>query len=159
MVEKIVYRDAIFISQAADQTELFTAVFNQLNHLSYVKGNYASDLQERERLAPTGIAMRPIARHLPNIAVPHLQSADFYRDLLVPIRCQHVLFNDMLTPKTQIPVDFVFLLLTDSAPARTQLLARVVGLLRAVPPEELRVFLTAKSPEQIYAFLNTNLPD
>lgn len=97
MVEKSVHRDAIFISQAADQTELFTAVFNQLNHLGYVKGNYDSDLQEREQ--------------------------------------------------------------QNSAPARTQLLARVVGLLRAVPPEELRVFLTAKSPEQIYAFLNKNLPD
>jgi mannitol/fructose-specific phosphotransferase system IIA component (Ntr-type) len=159
MAEKILHQDAIFVSEAHTQNELFEEIFAELNHLGYVKGDFAQELIAREKSAPTGIATRPLGRRLPNIAVPHLQNVAFYRDLLVPIRCDHVLFHNMLTPKQQIPVDFVFLLLTDSAPARTKLLARVVSLLKAVPTDELRTFLKSTDPEAIFNFLNKNLPD
>lgn len=159
MAEKILHQDAVFISKATSQKALFEEVFEQLSHLGYVKGDYSQELIKHEAVAPTGIVTTPVARRLPNIAVPHLQKACFYRDLLVPIRCDGVLFGNMLTPSQQVPVGFVFLLLTTDAPARTALLARVVGLLKAVPPEQLRAFLNSKDPAFIYNFCCKHLPE
>lgn len=159
MAEKILHRDAIFVSSAKTQDALFEEVLAKLNHLGYVKGDFAQAILIREKMAPTGISTRPLARRLSNIAVPHLQNASFYRDLLVPIRCAQIPFGNMLTPKQQIPVDLVFLLLTNSAPARTKLLARVMAVFKAVPVDELRTFLKSKDTDAIYDFWLKNLPD
>ena len=159
MAEKILHQDAVFISEAHTQKALLEEVFAQLSHLGYVKGDYSQELLQHEAVAPTGIVTAPVARRLPNIAVPYLQKACFYRDLLVPIRCDGVPFGNMLTPSQQVPIGFVFLLLTTDAPARTELLARVVGLLKAVPPELLRPFLNSKDPEFIYKFCCQYLPE
>ncbi|WEV40135.1 PTS sugar transporter subunit IIA [Lactobacillus sp. ESL0681] len=149
--------DAVFVSNAKDSKELFEEISAKLLAKKYVKEDFFVQITKREKNYPTGIDTSPIAKELPNVAMPHTESEYVNARLIVPIALSEpVVFYNMIVPDEQLQVKFLFMILNNDPEGQANILAQIMDFLRLTPVSELQRLFNFTNPEQIYQFMSEN---
>lgn len=138
----------VLTSRQSQLPALFAEVFKQLQAQRLVDHDLSRPLLEQEDNLPTGVATKPLGKHLPNFAFPHLASPAVKEPVLVLIRtAEPLFFANMLTPSRQVSVKIIWLLL-DSSPARqARALSDLLDWLARTPGPQLRAVLAEPAAE------------
>ncbi|GMA48145.1 PTS system galactose-specific IIA component [Tetragenococcus muriaticus PMC-11-5] len=150
-------KDRIYISNKTNQEDIFREVYQDLLKQNCVTKDFLRNLCERERIYPTGIDLTPVDSSLPNIAIPHTESQFVKTSGIVPIKLNHpVYFYNMIHPKEELPVSFLFMILNQDGQEQTGLLASIMDFINSCDKDELAAFLQMKDTEDLFNFLKNN---
>lgn len=150
-------KDAVYVMDGNNQDEILKEIYDQLIEGGYVKGNFLEHILNREHNFPTGLNLNTISENLPNIAVPHTEGEFVNTSLIVPVALKNpVIFHNMIKPREELEVKFLFMLLDNHPDGQAQLLSQVMDFLAKTPVNELRNFLNFENTESIYEFLKQN---
>lgn len=146
--------DAVFVSNATSSTAVFTEVSEKLLNKQLVKENFLSEIIKRELNYPTGIDTSPIAKELPNIAVPHTEGEFVNVRLIVPVALVNpVPFKNMIDPSQELPVKFLFMILNNDPEGQANILAKIMDFLRLTPTSKLTELFNLTATDKIYQFM------
>ena len=119
--------DAVCVDlEAADATEVITALAGRLLALGKVRPSYAAAVIARERTMPTGLPLGPV-----NVAVPHTDIEHVLSPALAVAVLRHpVTFGSMDDPDEPIPVRIVIAMALTEKNAQIDMLQRIAGLIQ-----------------------------
>ncbi len=149
--------NAVFVSDASDPTTIFKEVSDKLLALDLVNDGFFNGINQREQQYPTGIDTSPIAKELPNIAVPHTEGEFVNTCLIVPVALKApVSFKNMIAPDQSLPVKFLFMILNDNPEGQANILAQIMDFLRLTSVSKLQTLFNLTETDKIYQFLSEN---
>ena len=149
--------NAVYVIDGATEDEVLQKIYDQLLKDGYVKGNFLEHIIKREHKFPTGLNLGTLGENLPNIAVPHTEGEFVNASLIVPVALKNpVVFHNMIKPREELEVKFLFMLLDNHPDGQAQLLSQVMDFLAKTPADELRHFLNFEDADAIYQFLKQN---
>ncbi|MGT2949168.1 PTS sugar transporter subunit IIA [Streptococcus devriesei] len=150
----LIHEDTVFVSDKADQEEIFKEIASKLLDKDLVTEDYIDNLIKREQHYPTALPLSPINPLLPNIAIPHTES-EFVKDTrIVPVKLKHpVMFKNMILPDEDVEVSFLFMILNNDEKEQAGLLQNVMDFINRQDSDELIDFFKLDDPQKIYDFL------
>lgn len=147
-------KDCIFISKQNAMPGLFEEISGKLLDKGLVTPEFLPNLLKREAAYPTAIDLAILQRDLPNIAVPHTESAHVNTRLIIPVKLtQPVLFGNMIAPKEQLPVKCLFMILNNDPEGQANVLAAVMDFVTKNDAAELQEFFGASDIDGMYTYL------
>lgn len=157
MAKELFNKDAIFISDQKNQSDVFKEIVPKLQKLGLVKDDFLENLLAREDKYPTGISLRPLSRQLPDIAIPHTEGKYVNTSMIVPIVLkENVEFKNMVNPPESLPVKFMFMILSKDSDIHAEILGNIMDFLSKQATEDLIKLFNSKTPEEVYEFLKAN---
>lgn len=149
--------DTVFVSSQTSQNDVFREVYDILLKKKLVTVDFLDHLIEREENYPTGLDLTLIDQALPNIAIPHTESEYVNTTRIIPIKLNHpISFNNMIQPKTELKVSFLFMILNKDGETQSNLLATIMDFINALDQSTLLHFFQLNDPKEIYTFLTKN---
>ena len=149
--------NAVFVSDASEPTTIFKEVSDKLLALDLVNDGFFNGINQREQQYPTGIDTSPIAKELPNIAVPHTEGEFVNTCLIVPVALKvPVSFKNMIAPDQSLPVKFLFMILNNNPEGQANILAQIMDFLRLTSVSKLQTLFNLTETDKIYQFLSEN---
>lgn len=149
--------DAVFVSNAKTQDEVFAEVADKLVAANYVKDDFLAHVKEREANYPTGIDLTPISTELPNVAIPHTEGEYVNERLVVPVKLANPLkFHNMIVPDEELEVKFLFMILNNDPEGQANILAQIMDFLGQTSVDDLNKLFQMDDPSAIYQFLMEN---
>lgn len=146
--------DAVFVSDTTSSTAVFTEISKKLLEKQLIKENFLSEIIKRELNYPTGIDTSPIAKELPNIAVPHTEGEYVNARLIVPVALvKPIPFKNMIDPSQELPVKFLFMILNNDPEGQANILAKIMDFLRLTPTSKLTELFNLTAADKIYQFM------
>ncbi|MGO3114696.1 PTS sugar transporter subunit IIA [Enterococcus pseudoavium] len=153
-MKKFFFNDTVYVSDKQSQTEVFEEVYHDLLKKELVTEDFLVNLLEREQNYPTGLDLSPVSEMLPDIAIPHTESAFVKTTRIIPIKLKHdILFHNMISPSEQIAASFLFMILNENGEAQAGMLADIMDFINSVDKEALCSFFKLEDTEAIYQFL------
>lgn len=137
--------------RVADQKEAINRLAELLEKSGLVGGDYKKDVLSREKVFPTGIAVKSGA-----VAIPHARSSKaFGNGVAVGVLDRPVIFHSMEDCDTEIDVEIVMLLAISESDKQLKMLQTIMKMLSK---EEFILLLKEKeSEEEIAQLLNSFL--
>lgn len=149
--------ETVFVSSQTSQKGVFREVYDDLLKKKLVTVDFFEHLIEREENYPTGLDLTLIDQKLPNIAIPHTESDYVNTTRIIPIKLTHpISFNNMIQPKTELEVSFLFMILNKDGETQSNLLATIMDFINALDQSTLLHFFQLNDPKEIYTFLTNN---
>lgn len=149
--------NAVFVSDADNQDEVFAEIYGHLVADGYVTGDFLEHVVQREHEYPTGIDTSPISSDLPNIAIPHTEGEFVNTCLIVPVKLNHeIKFNNMIDPSQELNVKFLFMILNNNPEGQANILAQIMDFLAQTPVDQLNELFQMEDATQIFEFLSQN---
>lgn len=149
--------ETVFVSSQTSQKGVFREVYDDLLKKKLVTVDFFEHLIEREENYPTGLDLTLIDQKLPNIAIPHTESNYVNTTRIIPIKLTHpISFNNMIQPKTELEVSFLFMILNKDGETQSNLLATIMDFINALDQSTLLHFFQLNDPKEIYTFLTNN---
>lgn len=149
--------ETVFVSNQPSQKGVFREVYDDLLKKKLVTVDFFEHLIEREENYPTGLDLTLIDQKLPNIAIPHTESDYVNTTRIIPIKLTHpISFNNMIQPKTELEVSFLFMILNKDGETQSNLLATIMDFINALDQSTLLHFFQLNDPKEIYTFLTNN---
>lgn len=153
-VDSLFSPKAVFVSDAIDSTAVLKEVSEKLLQQDLVKADFFTEITKREAKYPTGIDTSPIAKDLPNIAVPHTEGEFVNTRLVIPVALKSpVGFKNMIAPDQELPVKFLFMILNNDPEGQANILAQIMDFLRLTSVSKLQELFSLTDPDKIYQFL------
>lgn len=148
---------AVFVTDKTDRNEIFKDVYQKLLELGYVKGDFITNIIEREDKYPTGISTHPLSHDLPNVAIPHTEGSFVNTQLIVPVALKNpVQFHNMVNPSEKFDVKFLFMILNDNPDLHANILAQIMDFLANTDVDDLNKLFNETNAKEIYSFLESN---
>ncbi|MCH4218326.1 MAG: PTS sugar transporter subunit IIA [Megasphaera sp.] len=148
-------KDCIFISKQHTVEDIFKDVSTKLVEKDLVTSEFLPQVVEREKNYPTAVDLDILQKGLPNIAVPHTESAYVKARLVIPVKLERpVLFGNMISPDEKIKVSWLFMILNNNPDAQANVLAAVMDFVTKNDAAELQEFFRSDDTEGIYTYLN-----
>ncbi|QNQ84233.1 PTS sugar transporter subunit IIA [Lactobacillus sp. PV037] len=157
MTKELFSKDAVFVSEKENQSEVFKEVVPKLQKLGLVKEDFLENLLTREDKYPTGISLRPLSRQLPNIAIPHTEGKYVNTSMIIPIALKkNIEFKNMVNPPEDLPVKFMFMILSEDSDIHAKILGDIMDFLSEQSAEDLIELFNSKTPAEVYDYLKSN---
>lgn len=149
--------DAVFVSNAKTQDEVFAETADKLLTAGYVKEEFLAHVKEREANYPTGIDVSPISDKLPNVAIPHTEGEFVNERIIVPVKLTNPIeFHNMISPADVLEVKFLFMILNNDPEGQANILAQIMDFLGKIPVDDLNNLFNMSDATEIYNFLDKN---
>ncbi|KRM97208.1 PTS system iia component [Loigolactobacillus rennini DSM 20253] len=149
--------EAVYISSATSQDELFSEIAAKLLARDFVKPAFLDNLMQREKDYPTGVDMSVVSADYPNIAIPHTEGEFVNVRKIVPIKLLTPIdFGNMIDPSQKFPVSFLFMILNNDPEGQANVLAQIMDFLTTTNHNQLLAFFKSKDTNAVYQFLNSN---
>ncbi|WP_100488047.1 PTS sugar transporter subunit IIA [Sporolactobacillus pectinivorans] len=125
------YND-IYSLSALNQQELFDQLGVALVKRDDVTESFSEAVYIRETQYPTALDMQPVFAGGPNIAIPHTEPKYCKSRKVIVIRLnQPIDFYNMINPKQNLPVQYLFAILNNDPSAQTNILANLMDLFKS----------------------------
>lgn len=122
----------IYSLSAANQQELFNLLGEELVKRGDVVETFSEAVYNREKQYPTALDMQPVFAGGPNIAIPHTEPKYCKSRKVVVVRLsQPIDFYNMINPKQNLPVQYLFAILNNDPSAQTNILASLMDLFKS----------------------------
>ncbi len=141
--------EAIILNlRAQTSSEVIRALGNNLRDLGYVNDDFVEAALAREARMPTGL---PLAGSF-NAAIPHVD-IEYVRQSALALATleKPVIFQNMVDPEQDVPVQLVIMLALDQPKSQIAMLQQIAGILQN--PELIAQLMAATTAQQILAAL------
>lgn len=149
-------KDLIFFEEAETKEELFRKVGRKLLDRNLVKEGFIDAIIEREAHYPTGLDLSVVGENLPNVAIPHTEAHYCCCTKIVIVKLKKELpFCNMIAPKSQLSVRFLFMILNDQKESQTNLLSDLMSFFT----QNMKVLDRLETADEIYRFVVSGKKD
>lgn len=154
-MKELIDKDYIFISDLKEKEEIFKEIYEKLYEDKLVTKEFLDMVIERENNYPTGMDMSVVEGVNYNIAIPHTESYAVNVTKVIPVQLKNeITFNNMIDPKEEIRVKFLFVILNDGSDEQTNILAQIMDFVTQT--ENINELFELYDKNQIYSFIENN---
>lgn len=144
--------DLVFIENAKTQQEIFTTIGQRLQGKGIVNEGFINAIMEREENYPTGLDLSPVSDEISSVAIPHTEVEYCNSKHVVVVKLNHsIMFNNMISPDQQIPVNHLFFIINNDAKNQTNVLSGLMAFMTDV--ENMKTLETLTTEKEIYDYL------
>ncbi|MBU5266852.1 PTS sugar transporter subunit IIA [Virgibacillus proomii] len=156
-IKSLFDKNLIFIKNVQEKREIFTLIGNLLHERGMVKEEFTKSIIERENNYPTGLDLSPVAKDIPNVAIPHTEPEFCLCKCIVLVKLlKPVLFQNMIAPDKEIDVKYLFFIINNQKGNQTNILSELMGFFTTA--ENMKKLEQLDNKEEIYQFLtNKNI--
>lgn len=152
-MSNIILRESLILrfNQKMTNTEVLSAMCDNLCKEGIVKESYKAAILEREESYPTGLNCGGI-----NIAIPHADIVHVNEAAIsVAILKEPVPFKAMDEPDGDVPISIVIMLALTEAHGHIEMLQKIVGLIQN--QEELQKMITSDDNKAVMGLMEKEL--
>jgi galactose PTS system EIIA component len=143
-------KDLIFVEEAGTKEELFRKVGRKLLDRNLVKEGFIDAIIDREAHYPTGLDLSVVGENVPNVAIPHTEAQYCRSTKIVIVKLKNELpFCNMIAPKCQLSVRFLFMILNHRKESQTNLLSDLMSFLT----QNIKALDRLETADEIYRFV------
>lgn len=156
-IKSLFDKNLIFIKNVQEKREIFTLIGNLLHERGMVKEEFTKSIIERENNYPTGLDLSPVAKDIPNVAIPHTEPEFCLRKCIVLVKLlKPILFQNMIAPDKEIDVKYLFFIINNQKGNQINILSELMGFFTTA--ENMKKLEQLDNKEEIYQFLtNKNI--
>lgn len=153
-IQSLFRKELIFNSDLKTQEEVFRYIGGILLNKGLVKNGFTQSMIDREQNHPTGLDLSPVAKDLPNVAIPHTEAKYCADRAIAFVKLnKEITFKNMISPEKVLQVKYLFFIINHEKENQTNILSGLMEIFTEKKRMERLDALNDKA--EIYRFFTT----